>query len=115
VKSKAPTSDINREFFAQNAEAAIADGIEGGVGASGAVNFGKADPAAKEMLKKLARNDPYYHRNKPHLCSFFAKGTCTRGDACPYRHEMPKEDNGLQNQNIKDRCEQHTLYLVTMP
>ena len=81
---------------------------------SGAVNFGKSDPAGKELLKKLARNDPYYNRNRPHLCSFFAKGTCTRGDMCPYRHELPKEDNGLQKQNIQDRCEPFmcSLYIL---
>ena len=57
------------------------------------------------MLKKLARNDPYYNRNRPNLCSFYAKGACSRGDECPYRHEMPKPDvHGLGKQNIKDRC-----------
>ena len=30
------------------------------------------------------------------------KGTCSRGDACPYRHEMPVK-NELSEQNIKDR------------
>ena len=106
VTSKAPTSAINREFYAQNVEAALENGVQDNTaGASGgAVNFGKADPAAREMLKKLARQHPSYNRNRPHLCSFFAKGECNRGDTCPYRHELPK-DNGLQNQNIKDRCE----------
>lgn len=42
--------------------------------------------AGKEMLKQLARTDPYYKRNRPHLCSFFAKGECKRGDECPYRY-----------------------------
>ncbi|KAJ1526506.1 Pre-mRNA-splicing factor slt11, partial [Nowakowskiella sp. JEL0078] len=54
------------------------------------------------MLKKLARTEPYYKRNKAHLCSFFAKGDCTRGDECPYRHELPVE-NELSQQNLKDR------------
>lgn len=43
-----------------------------------------------------------YKRNRPHLCSFYAKGECTRGDACPFRHELPV-DNELSRQNIKDR------------
>ena len=71
--------------------------------ASGAISFGKADAAGKELLKRLARSDPGYKRNRPHLCSFFAKGSCSRGDECPYRHELPAE-NGLNHQNIKDRC-----------
>ncbi len=36
------------------------------------------------------------------VCSFFAKGACTRGAECPYRHEMPTTGE-LANQNIKDR------------
>lgn len=59
--------------------------------------------AGKEMLKKLARQDPYYHRNRPKICSFFAKGECTRGDECPYRHEMPVDRGDLSKQNIQDR------------
>ena len=45
----------------------------------------KSSSAGKEMLKQLARTDPYYKRNRPHICSFYAKGECNRGDACPYR------------------------------
>ncbi|GAA6016545.1 hypothetical protein JCM8202_006076 [Rhodotorula sphaerocarpa] len=96
VQSKAPTSDINREYFAQNMEKEQAEGI------TGAFQFGKADSAGRELLKRLARNDPSYKRNRPHLCSFYAKGACNRGDACPYRHELPVE-NELSHQNIKDR------------
>jgi len=54
-------------------------------------------------LTKLARNAPYYRRNSPHLCSFYVKGTCTRGLECPYRHDAPLEASDLNNQNIKDR------------
>lgn len=54
------------------------------------------------MLKSLARTDPYYKRNRPHVCSFFVKGECTRGTECPYRHEKPP-DNELSHQNIQDR------------
>lgn len=65
---------------------------------------------------KLRRKTPYYRRNLPHLCSFFAKGSCNRGNSCPFRysphltdgcadrrrHEMPVTGE-LANQNIKDR------------
>ena len=81
------------------------------------------------MLKQLARTEPYYKRNRPHLCSFYAKGECNRGNDCPYRcvfislplvhsplmqaylfvpvlavssHEVPV-DNELSKQNIQDR------------
>ena len=41
--------------------------------------------AGKEMLKNMARNDPNYKRNRPHICSFFVKGECNRGVECPFR------------------------------
>ena len=54
------------------------------------------------MLKQLARTDPYYKRNRPNVCSFFAKGECKRGSECPYRHEIPA-DNEMAHQNMQDR------------
>lgn len=88
------------------------------------VDSSRSLSAGKEMLKQLARTDPYYKRNRPHLCSFFVKGECKRGAECPYRcvphipcdavvsvpsfepsvlrHEKPTE-GPLANQNIRDR------------
>jgi pre-mRNA-splicing factor RBM22/SLT11 len=54
------------------------------------------------MLKSLARTDPFYKRNRPHVCSFYVKGECKRGTECPYRHEKPV-DNELAHQNMQDR------------
>jgi len=60
------------------------------------------------MFHVLQRKGPYYERNRPHVCSFFVKGTCKRGSECPYRHPSnPEEIHGdkgaLADQNIKDR------------
>jgi pre-mRNA-splicing factor RBM22/SLT11 len=96
MKAAAPTSNINREYYAQNIESKMEDSP------SGAISYGKADSAGRELLKRLARKDPGYKRNRPHICSFYAKGACNRGDECPYRHELPVE-NELSHQNIKDR------------
>ena len=53
---------------------------------------------------KLKRDKPYYKRNRAHICSFFVKGECKRGEECPYRHEMPTDPNNpLAKQNMKDR------------
>ncbi|KAH9843080.1 pre-mRNA-splicing factor SLT11 [Rhodofomes roseus] len=95
IQNEAPTSEVNREYYAQNLEGKL-DGNKS------LLNTGKASSAGKEMLKQLARTDPYYKRNRPHICSFFAKGECSRGSECPYRHEMPV-DNELSKQNIQDR------------
>lgn len=56
---------------------------------------GKATPAS-DVLAKLARTTPYYKRNLPHICSFWVKGECKRGEECPYRHEKPNGKNFLQ-------------------
>ncbi|KAH7102385.1 pre-mRNA-splicing factor SLT11 [Auriculariales sp. MPI-PUGE-AT-0066] len=92
LKNSAPTSAVNREYFAQNH-----DGKD-----VGADDSRKAASAGKEMLKQLARTDPYYKRNRAQICSFFVKGNCTRGEECPYRHEMPS-DGPMAKQNIQDR------------
>ncbi|XP_047196632.1 pre-mRNA-splicing factor RBM22 [Hippoglossus stenolepis] len=65
--------------------------------------LGKAS-SSSDMLLKLARTTPYYKRNRPHICSFWVKGECQRGEECPYRHEKPTDpDDPLADQNIKDR------------
>ena len=46
--------------------------------------LGKAN-APNDLLLKLARTAPYYKRNRPHICSFWVKGECKRGEECPYR------------------------------
>ncbi|TCD60542.1 Pre-mRNA-splicing factor slt11 [Steccherinum ochraceum] len=95
LKNEAPTSDINREYYAQNMDSKLE-------GSRSLLDSGRAATAGKDMLKELARTDPYYKRNRPHICSFYAKGECKRGSECPYRHEMPVQ-NDLSKQNIQDR------------
>ena len=89
-----PESDVGREYQAMQALRAAAEG-----------DLPNANQRIHDGLLALARKRPYYDRNRAHLCSFFAKGTCTRGDKCPYRHEMPRpKDDPLAKQDIKDRC-----------
>lgn len=98
TKLEIPKSEINREYFSQTLNAAIAnsDSTE----AYGALK----DAPANEILAKLARNSPYYKRNRAHICSFWVKGECKRGEECPYRHEKPNDPSDpLSDQNIKDR------------
>ncbi|KAJ1657338.1 Pre-mRNA-splicing factor slt11 [Dispira simplex] len=90
-----PQSDVNREYFIQNAEKQLADGQH-------YLEYEGADLTAKETLRRMARKEPYYKRNRAHICSFFVKGECTRGQACPYRHELPTEQEQIKT-NFKDR------------
>lgn len=95
LQNEAPTSDVNREYYAQNMEGKLEANRSG-------LDSARASSAAKDMLKQLARTDPYYKRNRPHICSFFVKGECNRGAQCPFRHEKPT-DGALAKQNIQDR------------
>lgn len=102
VHNDLPTSDVNKEYYIQNVDRQLAE-EEGGGSAMVAGAVGKAI-APSEVLSKLARTAPYYKRNRPHICSFWVKGECKRGEECPYRHDKPNEpDDPLSEQNIKDR------------
>ncbi|KAL5479201.1 hypothetical protein EMCRGX_G022693 [Ephydatia muelleri] len=99
MKDDLPKNDINREYFMQSVDKQLAE--TGGTQAAGAL--GKAQ-APSDVLMRLARTTPYYKRNRPHICSFWVKGECKRGEECPYRHEMPTDpEDPLSQQNLKDR------------
>jgi pre-mRNA-splicing factor RBM22/SLT11 len=55
----------------------------------------KAQPPS-DVLMKLARSAPYYKRNQPHICSFYVKGECKRGEECPYRYVIVFEKNEMK-------------------
>lgn len=97
LDEKMPTGIVNREYWTQNAEAALADGIN-------PLDAAQGPSKGHALLKKLARTTPYYKRNQAQICSFWVKGECRRGAECPYRHEMPTNpDDPLAKQNMKDR------------
>jgi len=101
VKDDLPRSDVNREYYIQNVDTELANNPDYN-GPAGAL--GKIASHKSELLTKLARNAPYYRRNRAHICSFWVKGECKRGEECPYRHERPTDpDDPLSQQNIKDR------------
>ena len=124
---EAPRSAVHREWHAQQLERLMAEEDAGGAGAGaagallaaagargGAVvgagsGAGRGGAGGKERpgegLNKLQRHAPYYERNRAKICSFFVKGTCTRGAECPFRHELPKHgaNDPLSNQNLQDR------------
>jgi len=96
MKDEMPKSDVNKEYYIAKQERQLAeDGPSGSLGKS---------QAPSDILLKLARSTPYYKRNRPHICSFWVKGECKRGEECPYRHDRPTDpDDPLADQNMKDR------------
>ncbi|XP_075262036.1 pre-mRNA-splicing factor RBM22-like [Convolutriloba macropyga] len=101
AKDEVPKSIVNREYYIQNTEKMLGSSTDANPAL--ALMQGKASQP-NDMLMKLARTTPYYRRNLPHICSFWVKGECKRGEECPYRHEKPTDpDDPLAHQNIKDR------------
>ncbi|KZL83691.1 rna recognition domain-containing protein [Colletotrichum incanum] len=54
-----PSSDINREYFAQNNERAIEEGR------AGVEEYEKTDEKARELLRRLAASKPYFRKGRP--------------------------------------------------
>ncbi|KAK1968648.1 RNA recognition domain-containing protein [Colletotrichum sublineola] len=53
-----PSSDINREYFAQNNERAIEEGR------AGVEEYEKTDEKARELLRRLAASKPYFRKGR---------------------------------------------------
>ncbi|WFD01062.1 Pre-mRNA-splicing factor slt11 [Malassezia yamatoensis] len=84
IQSAIPTSDINRQYYVNRMEAQM----DGDTVAS---QFGPkriTNAESHTSLSNLSSNPPDPHRHRPQVCSFYARGSCKRGDACPYRHEV---------------------------
>ena len=88
---KIPMSDINRQYFVNRM-----DSLLDGASPEATRELVGPSRAGHEVLKKLvhARSDSPWqqqqhlrHHDRPPVCSFYARGACTRGQACPYRHE----------------------------
>eukprot|EP01147_Barroeca_monosierra_P002915 gene2915-5728_t len=109
MDEKIPTSAVNKDYYLQNKEALlnntdVAQVCSSFPGTTSLVTSDGGQTTGRAMLEKLARRTPYYKRNAPHICSFWVKGECKRGDLCPFRHEMPGDpDDPLSKQNMKDR------------
>ncbi|KAF8453542.1 hypothetical protein BGX38DRAFT_1177576 [Terfezia claveryi] len=55
--TQGPSSGINKEYYAQNNEGLLTDGQV-------PEEYEKTDQAARELLKKLAKSEPYYKRRR---------------------------------------------------
>lgn len=102
MKDDIPKSDVNKEYYIQNMENELNKADSGSLVSSSSSSSKVNEPS--DILLRLARTAPYYKRNRPHVCSFWVKGECRRGEECPYRHEKPTDpDDPLADQNIRDR------------
>lgn len=79
-----PESSINREYYAQNHEKEIEEGL-------GAIEeYEKTDDKARELLRRLAKSEPYYRK--------------------PRRIEGPSEGDAAEESSSKDQPRTHSRY-----
>lgn len=79
-----PESSINREYYAQNHEKEIEEGL-------GAIEeYEKTDDKARELLRRLANSEPYYRK--------------------PRRIEGPSEGSEAEASSSKDQPRTHSRY-----
>ncbi|CDS01308.1 hypothetical protein [Sporisorium scitamineum] len=86
IKTSTQTSDKAKKYQADVMDKQL-EGVTSAVGSS--------SRAGQELLRKATRKEIEYKRDRPmseKLCSAFARGNCERGDACPFKHELPADD-----------------------
>ena len=60
--------------------------------------------AIKNIIENNDKNkNKVIKRNQRYICSFFLRGECNRGDLCPYRHEIPEDDDIDFDENEIDK------------
>lgn len=101
IKDSCPQNDANREYFlASNAAKLARNDVT-------LIDYEKTDPAAKAVLEQIAQNyaskKTAEERNSPLPCSFYAKGSCTRGSECPYKHILTTAKNSTSLKSYRDR------------
>lgn len=85
IDEQMPTTDINRQFFAQNAESTVIFIINRKIRNDPTFSVsGRVESAGKELLRRMARNSPYKNKDRMPYCTLYARGECRRGDKCPY-------------------------------
>ena len=93
-----PTSRAGIDYQVQQNALALASSATGAL----AIEAGYTKLAENPNLQRIARTAPYYSRNDARICTFFLKGECNRGEACPFRHEKP-EGASLARPSVQDR------------
>ncbi|KAH6592833.1 hypothetical protein BASA50_007883 [Batrachochytrium salamandrivorans] len=94
-----PTTDVNTQVYVRKMEEQMGD--------DKVVNHGKAEAAAKEVLRKLERktSDLNQQKKRAVACAFFLKGICKRGEECPLSHDRPQfNTHRKSNPNDKGRA-----------
>lgn len=98
IKDDIPRSDINKEYYIQNVDRDMGKLNMHTPGES----VGKSQ-GASDLLMKLARTNPYYKRNRPHIYSFWVKENVNEERNVLFDMKNQQIQIILADQNIKDR------------
>lgn len=83
-----PRNQANRDYFLATSASRLARGDDT------LIDYSKVDAPSKAILEEMSRRHgkrarmASQRKNAAPPCSFYAKGACARGAACPYRHEL---------------------------
>jgi len=87
----ANTTTVTREWEADRNEKAIMNGTGKFQSTYGKIQM-------RNQFLDMAREIPY-SKDVKRVCQFYAKGTCKRGEDCPYKHEVQKEQDKSKKTN----------------
>ncbi|KAI8911564.1 hypothetical protein EDD86DRAFT_202720 [Gorgonomyces haynaldii] len=112
VHDSIPMTEFNSHTFVQKKEQEY--------GNRGVVHHGKAEQVAKQVIRKMAREqaEPYAQRSKQITCSFYVKGNCKRDKSCPFAHVMPepkKKIKKTQQETVVYQDEEKPVSLLPPP
>ena len=95
-----PINEANRNYFMSNVTYLKASEVS-------SIHYSNLDDSIKQIFEELSlkfgkqSRSHSLNRNSPFPCSFFSKGSCSRGASCPYKHELNlvKQENLSQCRN----------------
>lgn len=80
-----PEQEANRNYYIAHSAKRLERGDQT------LIEYDKVDHSAQIVLESLAKKFKRADPADPLPCSFYAKGTCTRGTECPYKHALSAE------------------------
>ena len=114
--SEMPSTAVNAEYYIQNMEKSLDSQDNNRVG--------RADSAAKELIKKASRSSSApYDTTKTKVCTMYLAGQCNKGSYCPFRHEasintdktIPVDDEMVRSAQENKRQESKKAMIISAP
>ena len=92
VENDLPTTDVNKQYHLEQLRKQLKKGA-----------YYRPKPSSEQdvILKNLSKQHKFkLYNRKAHVCSFWIKNTCNRGEECPYLHEKVLLDDNTDGKKI---------------